>query len=154
MLSKSLMPIDLNATIESSLHRVRVREDIEIIRNLDSNLSRILGDKDQIHQVLVNLVYNAEHAIGKSSGQIKITTHRKGSSAELIIEDNGCGIDAEDMDKLFDPFFTTKAKGIGLGLAITKSIVEHQNGNIHVESIKGQGTTFTITFNSLPAEEM
>jgi len=149
-----LMPIDLNATIESSLHRVRIREDIEIMRNLDANLPRILGDKDQLHQVLVNLIYNAEHAIGKSCGEIRITTHKKGKSVELIVEDNGCGIDPEDMDKLFDPFFTTKAKGIGLGLAITKSIVEHQNGQIYVASDKGQGTTFTITFDSLPIEEI
>jgi signal transduction histidine kinase len=142
-----LVPIDLNSTIESSLHRVRLREDIEIIRNMDPNLPIILGDKDQLHQVLVNLIYNAEHAIGRSTGKISITTQKKGTTVELIIQDTGCGIAPEDMDKLFDPFFTTKAKGIGLGLAITKSIIEHQHGKIDVESTKGAGTTFIITFN-------
>ncbi len=142
-----LVPIDLNSTINTSLHRIRIREDIKIIHNLDANLPIIMGDKDQLHQVLVNLIYNAEHAIGKSAGQIAIATQRKGKTVELIVQDTGCGIASEDIDKLFDPFFTTKAKGIGLGLAITKSIIEHQNGKIHVESSKGEGTTFIITFN-------
>ncbi|MGA1841072.1 MAG: ATP-binding protein [bacterium] len=149
-----LAPIDLNSTINSSLHRMRIREDIKINRNLDPNLPIIMGDKDQIHQVLVNLIYNAEHAIGKSSGEITIGTQKKGKTVELIVQDSGCGIANEDMDKLFDPFFTTKAKGIGLGLAITKSIIEHQNGNIHVESRKGEGTTFIITFNLHPVTEI
>ncbi|MGA1794757.1 MAG: ATP-binding protein [bacterium] len=149
-----LAPLDLNATIESSLHRIRVREDITIERNLDASLPPIMGDKDQIHQVLVNLIYNAEHAMGKSSGRITITTQKKGNTVELGVSDTGCGIPEEDLDKLFDPFFTTKAKGIGLGLAITKSIIEHLNGMIDVESDVGKGTTFTITFTMEPVEDL
>lgn len=148
-----LMPIDLNSTIESSLHRIRIREDIEIIRNLDPNLPKIIGDKDQIHQVLVNLIYNAEHAIGKSSGRITISTQKQGDHIQLLVQDTGCGIAPEDLDKLFDPFFTTKAKGIGLGLAITKSIIEYQNGNIDVDSTKGEGTAFIITFQTQPMND-
>jgi len=148
-----LAPLDLNATIDSSRHRIRVREDIDVERNLDASIPQIMGDKDQIHQVLVNLIYNAEHAIGKSSGRITITTQKKGNTVELSVSDTGCGIPQEDIDKVFDPFFTTKAKGIGLGLAITKSIIEHLNGRIELESTMGKGTTFTIIFAMEPVEE-
>ncbi len=143
-----LSPIDLNATIESSLMRIRIRENIKIVKTLDPNLPLIMGDKDQLHQVIVNLLSNADHAIGKTNGMITIITQRRSNKVELNIQDTGCGIAKEDLDKLFDPFFTTKTKGIGLGMAITKSIIKSHKGTINVNSAKGQGTSFTITLLS------
>ncbi|MBN2372391.1 PAS domain-containing protein [bacterium] len=143
-----LIPLYLNSTIESSLHRIRVREDVKIDLNLDPDIPNMMGDKNQLHQVLVNLISNAEHAIGKNSGQITITTKKRGENIELKISDTGCGIAEEDIGKLFDPFFTTKTKGIGLGLAITKSIIKNHKGKIDLTSVKGKGTDFIITFKS------
>jgi signal transduction histidine kinase len=69
----------------------------------------------------------------------------------LSVKDTGCGIAEENMEKLFEPLFTTKAKGIGLGLAVSKNLVEANGGSIEVESVEGEGSIFTIT---LPIEEV
>jgi len=106
----------------------------------------------ELNQVFLNLLVNAAHAIeasGKdlSSGRIEITTRHAGAELIITFEDNGCGIQPENLDKIFDPFFTTKevGKGTGQGLAISRSIVvDRHGGALDVRSIVGTGTRFTI----------
>ena len=104
-------------------------------------------DSDLIKQVFLNLFLNAVHALDEE-GILTIGVKSSGAIIDIGINDNGPGIPSEIQKKLFTPFFTTKKDGIGLGLVITKEIIEEHGGSINVESTPGAGTTFTI---QLPA---
>src|SRR6202171_5546616 len=110
----------------------------------------ILGDANQLIQVLLNLVTNAEHAIKevRESGKIQIQLNCSGQHITVRVQDDGAGIRKEAMPKLFDPFYTTKRPGggTGLGLSICMSIIREHGGQIEVERIPDGGAAFTITF--------
>lgn len=92
------------------------------------------------------MIRNAMQAM-PNGGKIFIRTFRDKSSQSIAVEveDTGCGIDPENLNKLFTPFFSTKETGTGLGLTLSYRIVQHHNGSISVESNKGSGTKFTVT---------
>jgi PAS domain S-box-containing protein len=100
-------------------------------------------DPRHMVQVFSNLVTNAFQAM-PDGGELMIRAERAGNKTRIQVADTGCGISPENLDKVFEPLFTTRARGIGLGLAISKSLVESNNGTITVESEAGKGTTFTI----------
>ena len=118
------------------------------IRNLaPENLPRFSAVKDQIEQVLINLLTNASHACeAKAGGKVEVSANASGKWLEFTVKDNGTGISPENLPRIFEPFFTTKkpVKGTGLGLNIVQSIVERHGGKVHVQSQPGQGTAFTI----------
>ena len=118
---------------------------IGITLNIAKNLPQISLDRDQMTQVLLNVVLNAVQMM-ESGGQITIgaTIRTETRQFELIISDTGKGIKSEDLSKVFDPFFTTKKQGSGLGLAIAYTIIEQHQGEIIVESEEGKGSTFRI----------
>jgi len=136
---------DINKVIEVSISRIQLEPNISIEKNLVADLPPVPIDKEQIHQVFVNLISNAEYSMLNNGGKIFITTRQNKAKVEIEIRDQGCGIPASDLKKLFDPFFTTKIKGIGLGLAITKSIIQNHRANISVNSVVGEGTSFFIS---------
>jgi two-component system NtrC family sensor kinase len=135
-----------------ALHNIR------IVLNLQEEIPPVQADINQLQQVLVNLFVNAGDAMAETGGTITVDTalvHPEpppvASSAapevyvQITVQDTGCGIPAENLDKIFDPFFTTKGQqGTGLGLAIVWGIIQEHNGRITVESSVGEGTTFTI----------
>ncbi len=106
---------------------------------------------DQIKQIILNLMQNAEESFIENQGNIVITTEKTDSEIKIQIKDFGQGIPENNLDKIFDPFFTTKSdvKGIGLGLSVSYGIVENHGGSISVESKINQGTHFVLT---LPLE--
>jgi PAS domain S-box-containing protein len=112
----------------------------------------IQGHGDQVNQVIMNMMINASHAMPETGGVLNVKTRPAGSEVEIVIADNGCGMDQATLQKVFDPFFTTKDVGLGtgLGLSISHGIVEDHGGRIEVESTPGQGTTFRVF---LPAAE-
>ena len=107
--------------------------------------------KDQIHQVLVNLLMNAMDSLQGDQKQIIITTRHSENQVLTVIEDTGQGIAPENLEQIFEPFFSTKpeVEGTGLGLYVSYMIIKKHNGEIQVESEIGKGSTFTI---SLPIE--
>jgi len=126
---------------------------------LDDKLQPILSDPSQLQQVLLNIINNAIAAHeDKGYGMITITTCLSKDKTGIVItvEDTGCGITDEDIEKVFDPFFTTKSpgQGTGLGLSICYSIVKQLGGNIDVESDVEKGTLFTLTFPFKPPEDL
>jgi signal transduction histidine kinase len=140
-------------------------KEITIHRELAEDLFEIEADQGQIEQVLLNLYINAADAMSDGGNLILTTmnvTHQdmKGKLYEpkpgnyilLTVTDTGVGMDEETMERVFDPFFTTKDAGmsIGLGLAAAYGIIKGHGGYIHVESMKGQGTSVSIY---LPARE-
>jgi two-component system NtrC family sensor kinase len=126
-------------------------KNIKIIKKYDKEIPNILGDYNQLQQVLLNLVVNAIQAVSKSGTiEIKLWTEGlKGSECfvHLDVTDNGVGIPKQDMDKIFDPFYTTKTgdkKGIGLGLSIVRQIVRAHHGRLSIRSDIGRGTTMSV----------
>ena len=143
--------VNPNTIIQEVISLINYRasvDNIHINLHLAEDLPEILVNKDEIHQVFLNLITNARDAM-PHGGILTITT-KKRKGMEIIFEDSGVGIPREIRDKIFNPFFTTKevGKGTGLGLSITRSIVERYGGTIEVESEEGRGTNFTI---KLPA---
>jgi two-component system NtrC family sensor kinase len=130
---------------------------IEVKLDLDEGLPVIWIDEDLVKQVLMNLLVNAQHAIGES-GRITLRTRRcpepmavsagdePVDMVEILVSDTGCGISEENLPKIFDPFFTTKevGKGTGLGLSVSHGAVLAHGGDIKVESRLGEGTTFHV----------
>jgi two-component system sensor kinase FixL len=104
----------------------------------------IKGDKDKLKQVFLNLVKNAIDAM-EEGGRLVVAQTESGEQVEITIRDNGCGIPEENREKIFSPFFTTKQHGTGLGLNISKSIIEdHEGSSLTLTSKVGKGTTFKI----------
>ncbi|MBW1957674.1 MAG: PAS domain-containing protein [Deltaproteobacteria bacterium] len=135
--------LDINQSIEEVVavveHTFKL-ERVIIERNYGSSLPSIMGDKDKLKQVFVNLLNNAHDAI-ENDGVITITTRFNEDNNELIISvaDTGIGISSENVEKIFDPFFTTKGvgKGTGLGLSVTFGIIKEHGGTIEVQSPPG-----------------
>ena len=120
--------------------------------DLDPKLPRILADPQGIHRCLLNLLTNAIDALDEEQGEVKISTQKKGDNEVLItVDDNGTGIPEHIRQRIFDVFFSTKgSQGTGLGLAVTKKIIEEHEGSIEVQSSENQGTKFVIR---LPIEK-
>jgi len=141
-----------------ALERASIPANIEIKQDIDTNCGMVLCDKTQIHQIIINLCNNAEHAMKEKGGILSLSlqsahkTVRNGDPAidalELIIRDTGHGIEPADLESIFDPFFTTKqfGQGTGLGLSVIHGIVEMMGGHISVTSELAKGTTFSILF--------
>jgi two-component system sensor kinase FixL len=122
---------------------------IEVELRLGENLPRLLGDKNQIEQVLLNLISNARDAMEESSRKlltIQTNLSRKGQKIELRVSDTGLGMTSEQIEQIFNPFFTTKDydRGTGLGLSICYRIVDAHRGKIEVKSQLNKGTTFIV----------
>ncbi|MGC8936954.1 MAG: ATP-binding protein, partial [Candidatus Methanomethylicaceae archaeon] len=115
---------------------------IKVVVDVDQELS-VLMDEYIIRRVIGNLVLNAVQAM-PNGGTLTIGANVEGNDFVIRVSDTGPGIPKEIMDKLFTPFLTTKAKGMGLGLAVCKKLIEDHGGMISVESEPGKGTTFII----------
>ncbi len=125
-----------------------------IEKKYDENLPNIVAARQELEQVYMNLLVNASHALHRAPAKtIRLSASCNGNrdSVTIRVEDTGCGIAPEHIEKVFDPFFTTREGrgGTGLGLAVVKSIVERYSGTISVESTLEKGTVFTLRF---PAE--
>jgi signal transduction histidine kinase len=105
--------------------------------------AELMGDREQLRQVVLNLLLNALHAT-PSGGTVTIAVSTSGSVIELRVSDTGAGIPAADLQRIFEPFFTTKEGGTGLGLAVTKRIIAAHGGTIAFQSEEGRGTVVTL----------
>jgi signal transduction histidine kinase len=125
--------------------REAVNRDIEITIEKTLEADTIWCDPYQLRQVLINIITNAIHATG-AGGKITVIIESKASEIVLTIRDTGHGIPKENLQRIFEPFFSTKpaGKGTGLGLFVTRGIIEKLGGTIRVESQIGQGTSFFI----------
>ncbi len=142
-------PVDVNQAVEQALSHVDVPDGVTVQHNL-ADLPPIAADPGQLGQILGNLLLNAVQAM-PDGGALTLRTYLPQPDwVAISVADTGVGIPPENLDKLFEPLFTTKAKGIGLGLALVKMLVEGHGGAIRVESVVGQGTTFTV---ELPTNE-
>ncbi len=137
--------VDVNKLIEDTLLLVSYElneQETEVKKDLLS-LPAIMADREQLRQVFLNLIINAMQAMPEG-GIVKISTMINNNNIRICFSDQGKGIPESIREKLFEPFFTTKEEGIGLGLSITKRIIDDHQGRIKVESNKGKGTIFSV----------
>jgi signal transduction histidine kinase len=155
---------DFNDIVASCLYFIDVkanRQGIKIEKELAPDLPRVMLDRQQIKQVLLNLLLNAVDSMAKSGGRLRVQTRKLAKPGgnvwvHIEIEDTGEGIHETNLDHVFDPFFTTKHasgehEGTGLGLTIVHQIIQEHHGEIRVESSVGVGTTFFVSLPALPA---
>ncbi len=159
--------LELGPITEEAVRLLRstIPAGVEIVFGCEPNVPRINADPTEVHQIVMNLVTNAWHAIDRV-GRIEIRIDRcevgtdqavalhPGTYVRLRVMDNGCGMDAATQGRIFDPFFTTKppGQGTGLGLSVVHGIMRSQGGAVTVESTVGKGSTFALYFP--PAPEM
>jgi len=149
--------VDLNDVVRVTLSRVAVSENVEVVSRLDESLPTILADPVQLDRVFGNIILNASQAMPEGGRLVVETSEVSGKppgSEEVVVSfaDTGVGIPEENLAQIFGPLFTTKAKGIGLGLALSKMLVEAHGGTIEVESPSAPSTT--LRTGSLRAGEV
>ena len=170
--AKELVRLDL--LIEEALRIMRpsLPANVEIQRHIEKTTGAVLADPTQIHQVLLNLVTNAAHAMGGMPGILRVSLSDcsaysgdpefrseempPGLYAKLTISDTGSGMTPKVMERIFDPFFTTRAPGTGtgMGLAVVHGIVKGHNGSITVRSELGKGSSFQVFLPCVPEMSM
>ena len=140
--------MDINSSVSEIVESMRGEGDrhgVAVEARYAPDPLTIEGDRFALGRVFRNLIVNAIQAT-EPGGRVTIETGRKGGHAEVIVADTGSGIPADRLAAIFDDFMTTKRRGLGLGLAISKRIVEQLDGTITVESEIGRGTSFTLRF--------
>ncbi len=157
--------VDCDAMVREALQIIRatVPATISVDYTSESELPPILGDRGQLHQVLINLITNALHAIGAAgritislaAAELELPADAGGATAaiRLSVSDSGCGMDPVTLARVFEPFFTTKptGEGTGLGLAVVHGIIANHGGRIDVASEIGRGTRFDVILPIIPA---
>jgi PAS domain S-box-containing protein len=136
-------PVTPTHLVQAALRRYPLSANVQLSLNLPDDLPPIHVDADQITQVLGNLLTNACQAM-PNGGSVTLSARQEGQFVALTVTDTGTGISPEHRVRLFEPLFTTKLKGIGLGLSLSKSLVEANDGQIAVISEVGRGSSFTI----------
>ena len=162
-----LEKVDINKPIRDVFtvlgQQLKLRQ-IKVNLDLDENISPILGVRNRLEQVFINLVMNARDSIEEKremahgeeqEGLLSIRSYQEDGKVVAVVRDNGNGMPESVKEKVFEPFFTTKevTKGTGLGLSISYGIIKDYEGTIEVESMAGSGTIFKISFPALSTEE-
>jgi signal transduction histidine kinase len=147
-------PLNLRELVDQTLEvmaRDPAKDGVSLNVDIPDDLI-VRARRAELQQVLLNLIFNARSAVLAKTGprRIDVSARRDGREILIAVADNGVGIDPRHMDKLFQPFFTTKQRsddgsgGYGLGLAFCRHAVQSLGGQIHAESIPGEGSTFTV----------
>ncbi|MFQ5812016.1 MAG: nitrogen regulation protein NR(II) [Anaerolineae bacterium] len=147
----TLQRTQINTIVQAALSRTPVPENVVVVTELGEGLPPLMADPGQIEQVFINMISNAVQAM-PDGGKLEIATRAEEGFIVTEFKDTGCGISEENLEKIFEPLFTTKAKGIGLGLPVSKQIIEAHEGSIEVASPStglgtgqvGKGTTFRV----------
>ena len=134
------------------LQRELLQQAVSLRPELAPTPTKVIGDRVQLQQVILNLLINGAEAMGKVSDrsrELVISSHQLDTDQVLVaIQDSGSGIDPENIDRLFAAFFTTKPRGMGMGLSICRSIIDAHGGRLWASNNDGPGATFQFT---LPA---
>jgi signal transduction histidine kinase len=145
--------IDLNEIIRQMvvlLHDAASRYSVSIRTNLDAALPMTTADRVQLQQVLMNLMLNGIEAMKDESGELSVTSKRSEDGQLLIsVSDSGIGLPGAEPERIFEAFFTTKPQGTGMGLSISRRIIESHDGRLWASPNMGRGATFQFT---LPSE--
>jgi signal transduction histidine kinase len=137
-------PVKLDALVEAVLANIRRPAGVQVSVDGLAALPTLAADASKLRQVFVNLIDNAVHAVGET-GEVRVLGSSDGTRVVIAVEDSGPGIDPAIRARLFEPLITTKTKGIGLGLALVRKIVEHHGGSVASEApVNGRGARFVL----------
>ena len=148
--SRNYELLNMNSILTDVVSLMDTKGNVKI--SLDENLNRelVMGDKDEIKRALINIIKNSVQATDEKyefgGGEIEVQSLRNNGYYSVKIRDNGIGMDFETQQKLFEPYFSTKSSGMGLGLVITKKILDDMKAKIRVNSDPGSGTEVEISF--------
>jgi C4-dicarboxylate-specific signal transduction histidine kinase len=155
--SHSLAPVDLNAATREVLALLRgelQRERVRVLLSLDPSLPPVRGDRVQLQQVVLNLLRNGFEAMSEVTGRARVLSVRTepegGERVRLTVQDNGPGFDAATADRMFEAFYTTKRDGMGMGLSISRAIIESLHGKLWASTSPDTGASFAF---SIPRAE-
>jgi signal transduction histidine kinase len=137
-----LGPVEVSDLVTEALSVVPPPDGVQVVQRGEPLV--VDADRDQIRQALLNLITNAYDAM-PDGGVLTVATTSAPGSAQITVTDTGMGMDEKTRESIFTPFFTKKTRGIGLGLAVTKRVVEANGGMIAVQSMPGEGSSFTLT---------
>lgn len=137
----------LDETLKEANDRISLNH-VEVIKKYTADVCDVSVDKERIKIAFLNIIINAVEAMEKEKDCVlTLETKEENDKCQIIISDNGSGLDNEALTRLFEPYFTSKPKGNGLGLTNTQNIILNHKGEISVESTKGKGVSFTITLD-------
>ncbi|HVA51200.1 MAG TPA: protoglobin domain-containing protein [Pirellulales bacterium] len=139
-----LQPVLLRDCIQEVLELNPLPEEITVTVDLPASLPRVLGDSRQLQIVFSNLIRNARDAMLPQGGSLTISAQPLEGEVAATVADSGAGIAKENLERIMEPLYSTKARGIGLGLAITRSIIDKHGGKLNVTSELGVGSRFTV----------
>jgi len=144
-----MAPVNVANVVDSALTQMRAKLDaakVAVTRNYIGGPT-IEADAEKLRQVFANVIDNAIDALGgvAEGRRLDLWVENGGRAATVRVRDNGCGIPADQLDRIFNPFFSTKETGTGLGMAISRKIVEAHDGTIEAQSTVGRGTELVIT---------
>lgn len=143
----ALAPLSLNDTLNDVLALLQhqlISNQVEVKLSLEPENTRIMGNRNQLKQVFINLMMNAIHAMEREPRVLEIGTVVKDGMVMASVRDSGVGIPQENIARIFEPFFSTKSMGTGLGLSISYGLIKEHKGTIEVESQEARGTCFTV----------
>lgn len=147
-------PVSLQEIISDSLVAARDRitlKKITLKNEMPEEPIIVLADSEKLKIAILNIIINAIEAMQPEQGVLNITLKSNGEQSQLTIEDNGCGINDENLSRLFEPYFTAKRNGMGLGLAATLNILQSHKADVEVQSKLNEGSSFIITFKTYTA---
>lgn len=139
----TLSPFSLRDCLDEVVGTQPPPDKVNLTITIPEDLPRVLGDCEQLEIVIGNLLRNAADAI-EESGDVTVSAELQGDEVQISVRDTGKGISRDDLPRITEPLFSTKARGIGLGLAITRAILQKHGTKLSVESVPGAGTTFTL----------
>ena len=142
--------VNVRALLEEQVTRVTVPAHIRLVVVVDEGLPGIQVDPDQVGQILVNLLTNAVQSMDDEPGELSVHASDGAGHVRIDVRDSGPGVPVEHIDKIFEPLYTTKARGIGLGLSVSRSLATANRGNLSVVNHPDGGAVFTLV---LPAGE-
>ena len=153
------VPVDVNSVVINAImivdHQLTING-VKIEQDLADGLPKIMGNGNQIQQIVMNFMINAQQAMADSPGRVHVLTSlAENDQVEIRVSDDGPGMPIEIQEKIFQPFFTTKeaGKGTGLGLSVTYGIIKDHKGTVTVESAPGEGATFIVRFPAVKDSE-
>ena len=142
------VPTNLSALVEDTIAMAQDRlylKSIKVVRNFEGACV-ISADRERLKIAVLNIVHNAIEAMEEDKGVLELIVRHKQQGVELVVRDNGCGMNEEQLNKMFDAYYTSKPSGLGVGLANVQSILKDHGATISVESKPGRGTAFHVLF--------
>jgi signal transduction histidine kinase len=147
-----LRPVDLEKCLREALENNPMQETIQVRLDLPASIPPALADGSQLAIVFGNLIRNAREAM-PNGGELAFTARRVDESVAVTVADTGVGIPPEHLQRIMEPLYSTKARGLGLGLALARAILDKNKGSLHVASELGKGSTFTVRLLAVVVNE-